>query len=1203
MNRTESSQIPDGAAVIGMAGRFPGAPTVAEFWRNLRDGLESVRVFSEDELAAAGIGQQVSQRPDYVPAKPVLDRIEDFDAEFFRISPREAALTDPQHRIFLECAWEALEDAGHDSWTQPGRIGVFASAGKNTYLLFHLLGETDWPLSEEVFQLLIGNEKDYLATRVAYLLNLTGPAVTVQTACSSSLVAVHMACQSLALGECDIALAGGVSVDVPRVSGYVYRPHGILSPDGHCRAFAAAAAGTLFGQGAGVVILRRAVDALADGDTIRAVVRGSAVNNDGARRVGFTAPSEEGQAEVVAEALAVAGVTPDSIGYVEAHGTATPIGDLIEVRALTRAFRSCRKESCPIGSVKTNVGHLGAAAGVAGFIKTVLALEHRELPPSLHCHSPNPQIDFPSTPFFVNTERRAWATDGRPRRAGVSSFGQGGTNAHVVLEEAPFPATAAPSRPWHVLTISARTPAAREEAARRLAEALRTSPHDLADIAYTLHVGRRSFEYRRIVVCRTKEEAAAALELNDAARVADARAPTSERLVAFLVPPIAPGDFHFPESIAKTERAFREAFEECACLHPAAVADGQSTEPARVFATQYALAKLWMSWGVQPQTVLGGAGTALAGVLRGEFSLRDALVSARAPDAGPAPPPLDPPAGYVPLVIAPTGNGLASYVAGQVEFLGGSELIQVLGFLWLHGAAFDRAAYYAGESRRRVSLPTYPFQRRRYWVPAVVPAPAVPAPGPRPVPSSDDVEAVIARAIGSALGVETVGLEDDFFDLGGNSLLGIQVIARVADDLGVRLSPEVLFDCPTVAALAELIREGTPATEPNRTAWAQAVADIYLEDEILAVDRSSESPPPGRVLLTGATGFFGTHVLEELLRSSNVDITCLVRAQNADQARERVVRAMAYYGVPCDESFTRVRAIPADLKEKQFGLSDGDYSRLAESVHSIIHCGAQVNFVRGYAELRRANVGGTREVLRLATTAQVKPVHHVSSVAVFQSEAFAGGGRMSEDEDLSASRGFFNGYDLSKWASERLVALARARSLPVSIYRLGNIAGHSARGVMSPDHIIVRFVQGCIQLGLAPGEDNTINVIPVDAASRMLVDLARRRPTTDANFHLVNPAPTRVREVIGWLVEQGYRIETCSEAEWRDAIRKVGVRNVFAPFLLLLSERSLFSNRSYDYSRAKRQLGSAMDECPPFDRSLFAVYLAYLIRVGYLPRP
>jgi acyl transferase domain-containing protein len=511
--RTETvSAVADGIAIVGMAGRFPGAANIAELWQNLRAGNESVTFFSEEELLKTGISPQILRRPEYVRAKPILDGIEEFDAAFFSISPREAELMDPQHRLFLECAWQAMESSGHDAWSHPGRAAVFATAGKNTYLLFNLLENADWAHSDEVFQLLLGNEKDYLSSRVSYKLNLKGPSITVQSACSSSLVAVHMACQSLLLGECDIALAGGVSIDVPRIGGYVYRPGGILSPDGHCRAFDAAAGGTTFGHGVGVVVLRKLGDALADGDFIHAVIRGTAVNNDGAERAGFTAPSAGGQAAAITEALAVADVPADSITYVEGHGTATPIGDPIEVQALAKALRRSnqRRDSCAIGSVKTNIGHLGAAAGIAGMIKTVLALEHGEIPPSLHFKQPNPQIDFSDTPFFVNTKLRVWASNG-PRRAGVSSFGQGGTNAHIVLEEASSAPSTTESGTRHALVISAQTASAREQATRQLADHLEHSPFDLPDIAYTLQVGRKHFNYRRLVFADGKQQAAAAL--------------------------------------------------------------------------------------------------------------------------------------------------------------------------------------------------------------------------------------------------------------------------------------------------------------------------------------------------------------------------------------------------------------------------------------------------------------------------------------------------------------------------------------------------------------------------------------------------------------------------------------------------------------------------------------------------------------------
>ncbi|MFL5663135.1 MAG: type I polyketide synthase, partial [Ktedonobacteraceae bacterium] len=427
-------------AVVGMAGRFPGAGNVDEFWQNLRNGVESTTFFSDEELLEAGIDPALLQDPHYVKAKPMLKDSDLFDATFFGFTPREAELMDPQHRVFLECVWEALEDACYDPERFTGRIGLYAGQNMNSYLLFNLYPHQELLEQVGAFRIMIANDKDHLTTQTSYKLNLKGPSVTVQTACSTSLVAVHLACQNLLSGECDMALAGGVSVTVPQKTGYMYQEGGKASPDGHCRAFDAQAQGTVFGNGVGVVVLKRLEDALAAGDQVYAVIKGSAINNDGSAKVGYTAPSIEGQAEVIAEALAVAGVEPESISYIETHGTGTPLGDPIELAALSKAFQPFTAQTgfCAIGSVKTNVGHLNAAAGVTGLIKTVLALKHRELPPSLHFQTPNARIDFAHSPFYVNTQLRPWQAQGEgPLRAGVSSFGIGGTNAHVVLEEAP----------------------------------------------------------------------------------------------------------------------------------------------------------------------------------------------------------------------------------------------------------------------------------------------------------------------------------------------------------------------------------------------------------------------------------------------------------------------------------------------------------------------------------------------------------------------------------------------------------------------------------------------------------------------------------------------------------------------------------------------------------------------------------------------
>ncbi|MCC3433252.1 MAG: polyketide synthase, partial [Microcoleus sp. PH2017_04_SCI_O_A] len=444
----------EGIAIVGMAGRFPGAKNVDEFWQNLRDGVESISFFSEQELESFGIDESVVRDPRYVKARAVLADIELFDASFFGLNPREAEITDPQHRFFLESAWQALENAGYNSETYEGAIGVYAGAGSfNTYFLNNLYPNRQLRESVGDFQLTIANEKDFLSTRVSYKLNLKGPSVTVQTACSTSLVAIGMACQSLLNYQCDMALAGGVSIGVNQKTGYFYKEGMILSPDGHCRAFDANAQGTVSGSGVGIVVLKRLEEAIADGDYIHAVIKGCAINNDGALKVGYTAPSIDGQAQAIADALAIAEIPPETVSYIEAHGTGTPLGDPIEIAALTQAFSvdTKKKGFCAIGSAKTNIGHLDTAAGVAGLIKTVQALKHQLIPPSLHFEQPNPQIDFANSPFYVNTQLSEWKAGKSPRRAGVSSFGIGGTNAHVVLEEAPIAEASGESRPSQLL--------------------------------------------------------------------------------------------------------------------------------------------------------------------------------------------------------------------------------------------------------------------------------------------------------------------------------------------------------------------------------------------------------------------------------------------------------------------------------------------------------------------------------------------------------------------------------------------------------------------------------------------------------------------------------------------------------------------------------------------------------------------------------
>lgn len=647
-------------AIVGMAGRFPGASNIEVFWQNILDRVESVTRYTDDELKALGVPPELLADPDYVKAGVPFEGKGAFDADFFGYTPRDAERIDPQHRLFLECAWSALEHAGYDPLRYPGEIGVYAGTGANVYLMKHLVPRHALEGGADIANLLglmSGNMADALATRVAYKLNLRGPAVTVQTACSTSLMAVHTASQALLGHECGMALAGGVSLNLLNDGGYRYQAGAILSPDGHCRAFDAKAAGTLQGSGVGIVVLKRLEDALQDGDTIHAVIKGSAANNDGSDKVGFTAPGIGGQAAVIRRAQAVAAVPAEAIGYIEAHGTGTTLGDPIEIAALTEAFRAStdRRGYCAIGSVKTNVGHLDAAAGVAGLIKTVLALRQRTLPPSLNFDEPNPRIDFDGSPFYVNTAARPWVADGAVRRAGVSSFGIGGTNVHVVLEEAP-PLTDACDRPdgtgpgddRRMLMLSARSAAALDAAGKELATHLDRHPGlSLDDVAHTLRAGRRRFDHRAVALGRDLGEAIDALAGLDPAVYVRGEVLSERPTVAFLFPGQGAQHADMGRALYQAEAVFRETIDHCSerlrshlaldlreLLFPAQgdraeagdrLAQTAITQPA-LFVVEYALAQWWMHQGVRPDAMLGHSiGEYVAACLAGVFSLDDAL--------------------------------------------------------------------------------------------------------------------------------------------------------------------------------------------------------------------------------------------------------------------------------------------------------------------------------------------------------------------------------------------------------------------------------------------------------------------------------------------------------------------------------------------------------------------------------------------------
>ena len=658
-----------GIAIVGMAGRFPGAPTVEQLWSNLCEGRESVSFFTDEELLAAGVPQSLFKNPRYVKAGSVIEDVEQFDAELFGFSPREAEVMDPQHRLFLECAWEVLERAGYDPWSYPGSVGVFAGSNLSTYLL-RLHADPKVRESVNMLQAILGNDKDSLTTMVSYKLNLRGPSIAVQTFCSTSLVAVHMACQSLRSGECSMALAGGIRIVVPSQQGYLFERGGLAPSDGHTRSFDAKADGSILGNGVGIVCLKRLEDAVADGDHIHAVIKGSAINNDGSMKAGYTAPSVARQADAILAAMDDAGVGPESISYIEAHGSATELGDPIEVAALTKAFRSrtTKKSFCPIGSVKSNFGHLDRAAGVTALIKTALSLENQQIPPSINFDESNPQIDFANSPFYVNTSLAEWGVNGAPRRACVNSLGMGGTNAHVVVEEAPLVDPSSEGRSWQLLLLSAKNEGALEAATARLAAHLGQHPElNPADVAYTLQIGRRPLEFRRVVVCKGLEDARRALTGTEPGRMFTAYHEESERNFVFMFPGLGGQYINMGRGLYESEPVFKGEVDRCCeILAPLLGFDlrkeiypetppvesetnssaidlrkmlrrTQTTEnddrlnetsftQPLLFVIEYALARLLIEWGIKPKVMVGySLGEYVAACLAGVMSLEDAL--------------------------------------------------------------------------------------------------------------------------------------------------------------------------------------------------------------------------------------------------------------------------------------------------------------------------------------------------------------------------------------------------------------------------------------------------------------------------------------------------------------------------------------------------------------------------------------------------
>jgi amino acid adenylation domain-containing protein len=920
-------------AVIGVALKVPGAKTPEEYWQNLVEGIESVSFFTDKEVLEAGVDPEMLKHPNFIKAEACIDNLEYFDAAFFGFGPREAEIMDPQLRYYLECSWEALERAGYDSEKYNGRIGVYGGSAASTYMFNNLTSEfSSYSVMTNYKQrvaVLSVNTNDFYSQRVSYSLKLNGPSVNVQTACSTSLVAVHMACQGLLNQECDIAISGGVQIRAPQKVGYIYEEGGLPSPDGHTRTFDEKAKGTIHANGIGLIVLKRLSDAVRDNDNIIAVIKGSAVNNDGNLKMGFTVPSVEGQARVIAEAQAVAGVSPDTVTYVEAFGTASEMGDPIEVEGLTQAFRlgTQEKEYCGIGAVKSNFGHLDHASGIAGLIKVALSLQNRMLPPTINFEKPSPKIDFDNSPFYVNSKLKEWDTDRLPRRAGVSSFAIGGTNVHVVLEEAPLVESGENSRPWKLLMFSSKTGSALKAYTSNLADYIKKNPMvNLADAAYTLQVGRRDFNHRRVVLCRGTEDAVDSLQSMNPSRVFSANQPALDRDVDFIFGRQGNQYVNMALDLYSNEPEFKMQVDQCfeilhnytgrnlgTILYPegsidqaeALVLKQEDVAMQLTFVVEYALAKLWLSWGIHPKSVMGlGVGEYAAACLSGVFSLEDALLllvcmstSGKDLKTKADSIKLNPP--RIPLISRKTGGWMTSEEALSLErwlefsdnkekdteglnvFLKSTDrvlleisvgstgvdyagkkseqmvvaslqgdstactdeefLMMSLAKFWIAGVKIDWNGFYTGEKRKRIIVPTYPFERRRYWIESVKPKSAVEQAAATSEGNSgeargayfaprNEVENDICKVWKDVLGKERIGIYDDFLGIGGNDMSATKVTNRLRELFRVEVSIIEVIESKNIANLTEVI-------EQKRTALA---GEDELSDLLDEMDRLSE---------------------------------------------------------------------------------------------------------------------------------------------------------------------------------------------------------------------------------------------------------------------------------------------------------------------------------------------------------------------------
>jgi thioester reductase-like protein len=1310
-------------AVVGIGCRFPGGASSPErFWELLREGRDAtsdtpdnrwdVEAFYDPDPEATG--------KYYVRRGAYLADIEGFDPEFFGISPREALAMDPQQRLLLEVAWEALEDARIPTDRLRGTAtGVWVGMCLDDYARRSVTSGDPERISAHAA---LGNTRSIAPGRLAYLLDLHGPAIQVDTSCTSSLIAVHQACQSLRLGECDTAISGGVSLmSAPEASVALCKLRS-LSRDGRCRSFDASADGYGRGEGCGVVVLRRLRDALASGDRVHAIIRGSTANHNG-RSNGLTAPSRAAQEAAIRTALSNAGVAPADISYVEAHGTGTLLGDCIEMIALGNAYGENRPAGDPlrVGTVKTNIGHLEAASGIAALIKVVLSLARAQLPANLYFDEPNPSIPWERLPVQVSGQTSDWRSNGRPLTAGVNSFGINGTNAHLIVEQAaPQPqAERAAARASELIVLSARSRDSLQGTARKLLAQLAEKPElRIGEVAYSLATTRVLLEQRLAFSVSSRQELLDILGriVSDEWPAKVGQAPRAKGGLGWLFPADESNEcgadelrVHWPvfrlaleEATSALEQHSREGLQR-GLVGPLGE-PGVSTKlgaPA-LFAFQWALAALWQSFGVQPDVVTGhGVGEVAAALVAGVFSLSDAArlviewtdmasssgtmgvldagarrqiervaqsitylkpvkTIASSTDGAPVGPEVSTASYWVtrleswmsspklratsktPTVLllgsgreiqhAPDGGAQSAAISSlELGVPAPRAILTALG-AWLvgGGAVSWDGVFPLSEQRRRVDLPTYAWDRRPYWLPAVAARQAASAAVPRLALGSTapgaarahlDLDAALQLIQGEVARVlalspaHAVAPDRPLADFGLDSLLAVELRAGLGHRLGLELPPTIGIDSAltTVGTLAE--RLVTALGEGDRGNRASPSYQVDAVREATRLPAFEVVPPsePTSALLTGATGFLGAFILSELLLQTTAQVTCLVRAESERAGLARIEKNLASYGLLTGNIAERVRALPGDLSEAQLGLSRGDFEALAGSVDAIYSNAAHVSYVAAYEEMRPSHVLATRDLISLAGSGRPKIFHHISSVAAFESAVY-------RDVELPETALPEQGGDIHlayaqcKWVTEALVRAASGRGMPATIFRPAFIGGSSLTGAWSIGDFLCRFLLGIVKVESIPDLDTELDFAPVDFVSRAIVHLSRQPGALKGAFNLRNPRGLHLRELAEILSSHGYPVKLVPYGRWLESIARDRAGPLYA-LLAFLSQRLQPENLTYvelsqkryrsrvSCDEATRVLGLAGINCPALDRDLVGRYLRYLVAAEALPPP